>query len=143
MIVLRSDIKNWNNAYDFISNFFLDRGAKKTDVTKVCIAAEEIFVNVCSYAYGKKTGDVEIKTELVNDEAMVTITDDGIEFDPTDAEVKVKAEVEVGKSFSERRIGGMGILVAGKVVDKISYKRENRRNGLKIIKKLTGGIKNG
>ena len=101
--------------------------------TAICVAIEEVFVNVAHYAYPESVGDMTLHIGF--DEVSRTITfrmtDKGIPFDPLK-----KPDPDITLSAEEREIGGLGIFIAKKTMDSISYSYENGENILTMIKKF-------
>ena len=101
--------------------------------TAICVAIEELFVNIARYAYPESDGDMtlQIGFDEMNRTVTFRIADKGIPFDPlkkTDPDITLTAE--------EREIGGLGIFIAKKTMDSISYSYENGENILFMIKKI-------
>ena len=92
---------------------------------------EEIFVNIASYAYPEGTGCAVIEFSCENDIAKITFTDQGVPFDPL-----AHVDPDVKASIAERNIGGMGIIMIKKMMDKVTYRSENGCNTLTIQKKI-------
>ena len=63
--------------------------------------------------------------------AEVTFTDKGIPYDPL-----AKEDPDISLPAEERHIGGLGILMVKKTMDKVIYRRENGCNILNIQKKI-------
>ena len=101
--------------------------------TAVCVAIEEVFVNVAHYAYGDGEGDVTlgIGFDEVNRAVTFRTTDKGIPFDPLK-----KADPDITRPAEEREIGGLGIFIAKKTMDAITYAYENGENILTMMKKI-------
>ena len=101
--------------------------------TAICVAIEEVFVNVAHYAYGDKDGDVTINIGFDEESRTVTfrIIDKGIPFNPLN-----KPDPDTTLSAEEREIGGLGILITKKTMDTVSYTYENEKNILTMIKKI-------
>ena len=99
----------------------------------ICVAIEEVFVNVAHYAYGDSEGDMELAIGFDAESRTITfrMTDQGIPFDPL-----AKPDPDITLSAEEREIGGLGIFIAKKTMDSISYAYENGKNILTMIKKL-------
>ncbi len=95
------------------------------------VAAEEIFVNIASYAYDSATGRAEIEFSCEDDAVSITFADRGAAFDPLG-----KEDPDISLSAEERKIGGLGIFMVKKTMDNVTYRRENDRNILTIIKKI-------
>lgn len=106
--------------------------------TQIDIAVEELFVNVCNYAYegtpaGKQgTGTVRIQRTYSADPPSLTvdIIDEGVPFDPL-----AKPDAVTPSNIEDVPIGGLGILMARKSVDEISYERAGGSNIVTIVKK--------
>ena len=99
----------------------------------VCVAIEEVFVNVAHYAYGEGQGEMNLGIGFDEENRAITfrMTDQGIPFDPLQ-----KPDPDITLSAEEREIGGLGIFIAKKTMDSISYAYENGENVLTMIKKL-------
>ena len=99
----------------------------------VCVAIEEVFVNVAHYAYGDGQGDVCLGIGFDEENRAITfrMTDKGIPFDPLQ-----KPDPDITLSAEDREIGGLGIFIAKKTMDSISYSYENGENILTMIKKI-------
>ncbi len=98
---------------------------------KMAVAVEELFVNIAHYAYGDKVGMAKIITETQDDPRGISITfiDSGIPYNPL-----LKEDPDVTLSAEERQIGGLGIYMVKKTVDKIDYSYEDGKNILHIFK---------
>lgn len=95
------------------------------------VAIEEVFVNVARYAY---TGSGKVKLAVTIDDgqtATFTLTDEGVPFDPLQREMP-----DITLSAEERPIGGLGILIAQKTMDAISYCYKDGQNILTMRKNL-------
>ena len=99
----------------------------------VCVAIEEVFVNVAHYAYGDGQGDVTLGIDLEDATRTVTfrMTDKGIPFDPLK-----KPDPDITLSAEDRDIGGLGIFITKKTMDQVTYAYENGENVLTMIKKV-------
>ena len=101
--------------------------------TAICVAIEEVFVNVAHYAYGGKEGDVTFAIDFEEETRNVTIqmTDKGVAFDPLK-----KPDPDITLSAEEREIGGLGIFITKKTMDLVTYAYENGENILTMRKKI-------
>lgn len=112
---------------------WLDKQCKNAKVSdsnknKLNLAVEEIFVNISSYAYPPKDGDVEI-TFKINSENQIEMKfiDSGIEYNPL-----AKEDPDITLSAKDRPIGGLGIFMVKNYMDDINYVYENGKNILTI-----------
>ncbi|MBQ9041718.1 MAG: SpoIIE family protein phosphatase [Eggerthellaceae bacterium] len=100
------------------------------------IAVEELFVNVCHYAYGgewnKSDGMVRVSYTYSAEppSVKVVIADDGVPYDPL-----AKPDAVTPDDIMEVPIGGLGILMAKNSVDNMTYERVDGSNVVTIEKK--------
>ena len=100
---------------------------------QITVAAEEIFVNIASYAYAPGTGTATVRLEISGDPkaAVITFLDSGAPFDPLATE-----DPDVTLSAEERDIGGLGIYMTKKTMDEVRYEYKDGQNVLTLIKQI-------
>ncbi len=101
--------------------------------TAICVAIEEVFVNVAHYAYPDSDGDMTLSIGFDEQSRVVTfrMADKGIPFDPLK-----KQDPDITLSAEEREIGGLGIFITKKTMDTVTYAYENNENVLTMSKKI-------
>ena len=99
----------------------------------VCVAIEEVFVNVAHYAYDGGEGDVNLGIGFDKENKSVTfrMTDKGVPFDPLQ-----KPDPDITLSAQDREVGGLGIFITKQTMDYVTYAYENGENILTMIKKI-------
>ena len=99
----------------------------------LCVAIEEVFVNIAHYAYGEGEGNMSLGIGFDEESRAITfrMTDKGIPFDPLK-----KPDPDISLSADEREIGGLGIFITKKTMDSLTYTYENNENILTMIKKI-------
>ena len=99
----------------------------------ICVAIEEVFVNVAHYAYGEGEGDVSLRIAFDEETRNITfqMSDKGVAFDPLK-----KPDPDITLSAEEREVGGLGIFITKKTMDVVTYAYENGENILTMIKKI-------
>lgn len=99
----------------------------------LCVAIEEVFVNIAHYAYGAGDGDMMLGIGFDKDSHTITfrMTDKGVPFDPLK-----KPDPDITLSAEEREIGGLGIFITKKTMDSLTYSYENGENILTMCKKI-------
>ena len=136
VMVLDADDKQLVHVVNFINEELKRRHAPKSVFNPLAIAAEELFVNVCHYAYPDATpgepGEVRISYEYCPSPTSlkVTISDDGIPYDPL-----AKPDPEAHDNIADVPIGGLGIFMTKKSVDDISYERVGDSNVVTFVKR--------
>ena len=101
--------------------------------TAICVAIEEVFVNVARYAYKNGEGDVKLEIGFDKETRKITFVmrDKGVPFDPLK-----KPDPDITLSADDREIGGLGIFITKKTMDTVTYAYENCENVLTMIKKI-------
>ncbi len=92
------------------------------------LIAEEMFVNICNYAYADGNGHVEVITEQNRQKITLTFIDRGIPFDPT------KDVLDINEYDMENESGGMGRFITFELADDYSYQYKDGKNILTMIK---------
>ena len=101
--------------------------------TAICVAIEEVFVNIAHYAYGDGDGDMMLGIGFDAERREITfrMADRGVPFDPLK-----KPDPDITLSAEDREIGGLGIFITKKTMDTVTYAYENGENILTMIKKI-------
>ena len=133
-MLLRATKEEMQKAMDLLEKELAVHNCSELLKMQFIIAFEELFVNIVHYAYGDNEGTVSMSHEFVGDEnkelfLKVKLVDSGIAYNPLS-----KAEPDIDLSAKERKIGGLGILMAKKFLDEISYERINNQNCLSFTK---------
>ena len=99
---------------------------------KMHVVIDELLMNIISYAYpDDDRHDICIKVELSDDRLKVSMVDDGIPFNPLGIETP-----DTQLSLEERQIGGLGIHLVRKMMDRVSYQRRIDKNVITAVKLL-------
>ena len=99
---------------------------------QIDVAVEEVYVNIVHYAYAPGTGSAEIRVETQPDRVVaITFIDWGMRYDPLK-----KPDPDITLSVKERPIGGLGVYMVKKSMDKMDYNYENGANTLTIYKRI-------
>ena len=132
-IVVDAVLEELDNVTDYISEYLAEIGCSTPMEIKICIACEEIFVNIASYAYAPDSGIAEIGVIISEDplEVAIVFADSGVPYDPL-----AKEDPDITLSADERPIGGLGIFMVKKTMDDIRYEFRNGMNILRIEKRI-------
>jgi serine phosphatase RsbU (regulator of sigma subunit)/anti-sigma regulatory factor (Ser/Thr protein kinase) len=71
----------------------------------------------------------EVEVAVAGHEVSLVFIDDGVPYDPL-----AHADPDTTKDLSERKIGGLGILMMKKLSNSVTYSREDNRNVLRVDK---------
>lgn len=105
-----------------------DSGLSEAQIGFLTVIVEEIFVNICYYAYGDKTGPVKVGLEADSESVSITFKDSGKPFDPT-ADV-----LDIEDYDHQNAMGGLGRYLAFELADDYSYSYTDGQNILRIKK---------
>ena len=92
---------------------------------KVSIAVDEIYSNIINYSGAELA---TISYEIKDGRLYMTFTDDGIPYNPLEAE-----EPDITLSAEERKIGGLGIFMVKKMTESMEYTYEDGKNILSLV----------
>ena len=127
-----ADVKNLSEVLGFIDNFLESVNCPPKAQMQIDTSVEEIFVNIAGYAYQDNKGTADIEIYLTdNNTVCIELTDSGKPFNPL-----AKADPDTSLSASERKIGGLGIFMVKKMMDKVEYLRYDNCNKLYLYKKI-------
>lgn len=132
--VFPARLKELRNVQDFVRESLEERVSSMRTMFQLEMATEEIFVNIARYAYGEKQdGDVLIRCVVGGEpcQARIQFIDGGVPFDPV-----AKKDADVTLPIEKRKVGGLGILMVKKSVDKMEYCYEDGKNMLTLIKMI-------
>ncbi|MBO6096748.1 MAG: ATP-binding protein, partial [Bacteroidales bacterium] len=116
----------------FVKYFFGKLELDKKLAAGMRLGLEEAVVNVINYAYPPdEEGEVQISADSDGREVRFTIVDSGFPFDPT-----AVLEPDTTLDAQNRPIGGLGILLSRRLMDSISYSRQDGKNVLSLTKSI-------
>jgi anti-sigma regulatory factor (Ser/Thr protein kinase) len=97
------------------------------------IVFEELLSNIIKHSYSdEERHEIVIKVQVFADRVRVIIIDDGMPFNPLDAETP-----DTTLSLEEREIGGLGIHMVRTMMDSISYERDVNKNVATVVKNIS------
>ena len=98
-------------------------------VGKVNLVLEELAMNTINHGHDGGLHEISITFNSTDDALTIDIVDDGTPFDPlTDAPMP-----DVTAPMHERPIGGLGVYLVRKLMDELTYRREEGRNHLTLV----------
>ena len=110
-------------AQAFVAAGMEKAGVPEKTAMQISVAFEEMFVNVCNYAYPDAEGDVTVGMAATDGDVTIRLTDAGIPFNPLEKETP-----DTTLSAEERPIGGLGIFMVRKTMDEVEYAYQDRQN---------------
>lgn len=129
---LKSNLSELDALCQNLEKFGQTMGLSKKCIFEANLALDELFTNIISYGFDDKNEHtITITIALQNDDLVVHIEDDGIPFNPTQAETP-----DLECSIEECRIGGLGIHLAKNLMDEVCYQRCKDKNLLTLKKNI-------
>ncbi|MBR2779086.1 MAG: SpoIIE family protein phosphatase [Firmicutes bacterium] len=125
--------ENLPQVLQFIESRLEAAGCSRKAKMQIAIAAEEIYINIASYAYAPDKGRAWIDMNVSDDQKEVSITfkDKGMPYNPLE-----KEDPDVTLSAEERQIGGLGTFMTKKFMDEMLYEYKDGMNILTLKKRL-------
>ena len=110
-------------------------GFDRGQAEQLALAVDVAATNVIEHAYGGSGhGAVEVRYDDSGDDLRIEIVDDGRPVDPRDV-----PQVDLRRYASERRTGGLGMHLMGRIMDAVSFERSGRRNVCRLVKHRPAG----
>ena len=132
-ITAEATAENIEAITEFVNRELEARECPYREQMQICVAIDEIVSNIARYAYTPDKGNVTVNFAYEEQDRTVvlTFTDEGIPYDPLQRE-----DPDVSLPAEKRKIGGLGIYLVRKTMDRLSYRRENGKNILTVRKKI-------
>ena len=124
-------------ALDAVAALWAEHALSRAVTWPVDVSLDEVLANVVHHALAGRGGEacVEIVVSLDTDVAPAScelvVSDDGPAFDPLAAEAP-----DTTLGVEERPIGGLGIALARRLMNDVSYVRRDGRNHLRLQRRL-------
>ena len=118
-----------------IRNVILESPLPRPLTRSLCVAAEEIFLNICSYAFSEPglPGPGKVRfTFLLSDRIRMVFEDNGTAYDPT------KGVPDDPDYDPDLQLGGLGRIIAFTIADSVFYEYKDHQNILTITKNFEG-----
>jgi len=129
---LKNDLSEIQTLAKIVSVFSKKNDLSNEDTNDINLALEEVVSNIITYGYDNSQRHwVIINFVLAKGELTIEVTDDASPFNPLMA-----PEPDINKPLEERKIGGLGIYLVRKLMDKVEYNRKEEKNILTITKKV-------
>lgn len=130
---LKNDLSELDTLCQEMERFGRSIGLSKKFIFEINLALDELFTNIILYGF-KDDKEHLIKVTLTpqNDILCLCIEDDGIPFNPVEAN-----EPDLGCTIEECKIGGLGIHLIRNLMDEICYERCGNKNKLILKKNIT------
>ena len=129
-VVVKALVENLDTVLELLNSELELCGFPEEHIPVINVAVEEIFVNICDYAFEADAGDILFAMSANAEEAVFQFEDRGKPFNPLHV-----PEPDLDKPISERDIGGLGIHFVRQIMDELEYRYEAETNVLIMKKK--------
>ncbi len=128
-VIVKNELSEITTVQERFQEFGKTHGYSKDLERKMDMIIDELLGNVILYAFSESgEHEIEITAEQVRNRLTVTISDDGVPFNPL-----LNAPPEISLATRDRTIGGLGILLVRKTADDILYQRRIDKNVVTLI----------
>ena len=130
-ITLRNNIDEIPRLHAFVQSIAEDAGLDQAMAMSLNLALEEAVSNIILYAYpAGSEGQADLEATIRPDRIDFRLSDSGIPFDPTTTD-----DPDIAAKLEDRPVGGLGIYLVKRIMDRVSYARVHGKNILSMTKK--------
>jgi anti-sigma regulatory factor (Ser/Thr protein kinase) len=128
---ITATVDNLDTLLDWMDELLMQCNFKGSSKVQLDISVEEIYINICNYAYDEGGGKAFVEFDAACDPLKVIITfeDMGKPYDPL-----LHEDPDIELPLKDRKIGGLGIFMTKKYMDDVSYEYIDGKNVLKLVK---------
>ena len=127
----KKELKSLEKIFEFLNHFMSANDIDASTAFSINVADEEFFTNMVKYD-SDRSNDISISAVKETNRLVIRLTANDVErFDVTRA-----AAVNTNQSLAERKVGGLGIHMAKRLIDSISYDYRDRTSTITLIKNL-------
>jgi anti-sigma regulatory factor (Ser/Thr protein kinase) len=116
-------------AAEDLDAFALGQGLTREAIWPLQVALDEVLSNVVRHGFGGEGADRTVRLDFARreDQLEVLVEDDAPAFDPLQA-----PEPDTDAPLETRKIGGLGVVLARRLVDRIDYERREGKNRVRL-----------
>ena len=117
---------------EFVSEAARRFGFQEELVNKIALAVDEACTNIIKHSYEYSPNrEIEISIKTMDASFEVIIADNGKSFEPGGVKIPHMREY-----LTHYRKGGLGMYLMRSLMDKVEYKKSNKKNEVHLIKLL-------
>jgi len=106
-----------------------EHGFYPEEILDTQLAVEEVITNIILHGYEETGGEIRISCTITPQRIGIRVTDSAPPFDPLSI-----PEPDLEENMEDRKIGGLGVYLLRQVMDETSYRYENGKNILTMVK---------
>jgi anti-sigma regulatory factor (Ser/Thr protein kinase) len=117
---------------DVFESFCMKHGVQTAVMRAFQVAFDEWLTNVVDYAHaGREDAGIEVALAVDGEQLVAEVGDLGEPFNPLTDSQEPSLDLEV----EDRPIGGLGVHLIRTLMDEVSYRRDDGRNFLRMVKR--------
>ena len=129
-ISIKNDLHELERVSRFFEQFIKTHQLLVEVSNPISLALDEILNNIITYGYSdEKEHEINIQINMFKEKIQLQIQDDALPFNPLEL-----AESDTKSNLENRAIGGLGIHLIRKLMDKMHYEYKNKKNCLTLEK---------
>ena len=128
---VKSDREELDGITSAVEAFSADEDWSTDLLFRINLVIEELVLNIIDYGYDDNDHEIELSFKSEANAVTIDITDEGRAFDP----LNEAPEPDIDSPLEERHVGGLGVYLARTMMDELTYRRENSRNHLTLVKR--------
>ncbi len=131
-ITLDNRLSELDRLADEVERFGEAHGFSPRTTYQIRLALDELLTNVISYGYhDQERHEIGVRMRLEDGRLAIELMDDAAPFNPMEAGLP-----DLTCPVENRRIGGLGIHLVKKVMDRVRYERKEGKNLLMLVKTI-------
>lgn len=133
-IIISSNTRNLTQVRDFVESSLMSAAINPKIIDQIVLSVDEACTNIIKHTYKFEDGhNIEVFLLINSNSIKISIIYSGSAFDPNSKEVP-----DMSQYFKEYKVGGLGIPLIKKFIDKIEYTHtDDNLNNLTLIKFLS------
>ena len=133
-LTVKSTTDNLSQIRDFTKEAAMQCGFSEDVTGKIVLAVDEACTNIIKHAYKySPQGNIIISVKFADSKFEISITDEGIHFNPESV-----PEPDIKEYYKQKKIGGLGMYLIKRLMDEVKYSTlTGNKNQVVLIKYLT------
>lgn len=133
-IRIRNDLAEIQRIHDAVTSFGGRCRLPEEVRFALDLSLEEVLVNVISYGFSDQgMHEIEVRVRVNGNQLTAEVEDDGLAFNPLE-----QPEPDTSQPLEERPVGGLGIHLLRRLMQRLEYQRRGEKNVLVMNKSWAG-----
>ena len=133
-LLINSSTKNLSIVRDYVEKKAVNLSLDENTINQIILAVDEACTNIIKYSHSyNESNTIEISTTFQNGDFKIKIKYSGKSFDPNNLD-----NPNMDEYFKSYRVGGLGIPMMKKFMNKIEYNyKKPNINSLTLVKSIS------